>query len=182
MKPVINATSLAGCTFAARCVCVTQQGPTAWQVIPCTTALYALQVNCTAAFQAMLAKVELPPRVGSPPKEMPADMVNDYLMNNQAHLRSMYEGGTVSHGKIEPHNWSVAVIEQLMSRARNGEHFSYPPAETATMYRALDAYPVADQAGLVVGSQTPWVEAILLVAGRCHTMLCDRLFLQVFHS
>ena len=104
-------------------------------------------------------------------------MTNDYLMDNHAHLRLMYEGATVSHGRHEPHNWSVAVIEQFMSRARKGDHFSYSPEETATMYRALAAYPVEDLSGLVVGSQTPWVEAILLVAGQILPTLCDKLFI-----
>ena len=114
----------------------------------------------------MLVKVGLPPRSGSPPQHMPANMTNDYLMDNQAHLRLMYEGATVSHGRHEPHDWSVAVVEQLMSRARKGERFSYSPDDTATIYRALAAYPVEDLSGLVVGSQTPWLEAILLVAGQ----------------
>ena len=123
-------------------------------------------MNCTAAFQDMLAKVDLPPRLGSPPVNMPAEMTNEYLMDNQAHLRLWYEGDTVSHGKSEPHDWSVAVVEDLMSHARRGDHFSYPPDETSTIYQALADYPVDDLSGLVVGSQTPWVEAILLVAGQ----------------
>ena len=123
-------------------------------------------MNCTAAFEDMLAKVDMPPRLGSPPENMPADMTDKYLMANQAHLRLWYEGGTVSHGRSDPHDWSVAVVEDLMSRARRGDSFSYDASETSTVYRALDYYPVEDLSGLVVGSQTPWVEAILLVAGQ----------------
>lgn len=113
----------------------------------------------------MLTKVELPPRVGGPPKEMPAGMVNDYLMNKQAHLRLWYDQSMVFHGSTAPHDWSNEIVEQFMSRARKGEGFDYSPAETATIYHALTEYPVADMSGLVVGSIRPWVEAILLVAG-----------------
>ena len=42
----------------------------------------------------------------------------------------------------------------------------YGASKTSTVYRALDYYPMEDLSGLVVGSQTPWVEAILLVAGQ----------------
>ena len=122
-------------------------------------------MNCTAAFQDMLAKVELPPRVGSPPKKMPGDMVSDYLMNNQAHLRLWYES-TVFHGSTVPHDWSIEVVEQHMSLAKKGDSFDFGPEDTATIYNALADYPVMDMAGLVVGSIRPWVEAILLVAGQ----------------
>ena len=121
-------------------------------------------MNCTAAFQDMLGKVDLPPRSGSPPEQMPANMTWDYLMNNQSHLKFQYEGATVSHGQREPHDWSAALIEQYMSRARKEDTFVYTP-DTATVYRALDMYPVDELSGLIVGSQIPWVEAILLVAG-----------------
>ena len=127
-------------------------------------------MNCTAAFQKMLAKVELPPCIGSPPKEMPGDMVNDYLMNNQAHLRLWYES-TVFHGSTVPHNWSVEVVEQHMSLAKKGDGFDYGAEDTATIHNALADYPVEDMAGLVVGSIRPWVEAILLVAGQCRPLL-----------
>ena len=122
----------------------------------------------------MLTKVELPPRVGSPPKEMPADMVSDYLMNNQAHLRLWYDQRMPYHGSTAPHDWSIEVVEQFMSRAKNGERFDYSPAETATIYNALTDYPVAEMAGLVVGSIRPWVEAILLVAGQPRPVLAAR--------
>ena len=128
-------------------------------------------MNCTAAFQDMLAKVELPPRVGSPPEEMPGDMIEDYLMNNQAHLRLWYDQSTVFHGSTVPHDWSVEVVERLMSRAKKGDGFDYGPEETATIYNALADYPVVDMAGLVVGSIRPWLEAILLVAGQCRPFL-----------
>ena len=40
---------------------------------------------------------------------------------------------------------------------------SYP--EQPFVYQAVEEYPVSGQAGLVVGSITPWVEAILLANG-----------------
>ena len=130
----------------------------------------------------MLAKVDMPPRSGSPPEHMPANMMNEYLMNNHAHLRLMYEGGTVSHGKTEPHHWSIADIEDLMSRARKGESFSYTPDETSAIYRALKEYPVENLHGLVLGSQTPWVEAILLVAGQSYTSLHENLSMSLLSA
>ena len=145
------------------------------QVVPCVLQQHSsspMQVNCTAAFQDMLAKVDLPPRLGSPPEQMPANMTRDYLMDNQAHLRLMYEGATVSHGRQEPHDWSAAVVEQYKSLARKGDSFVYGPDQTSTIYQALDMYPVDELSGLVVGSQTPWLEGILLVAGRFQPLLC----------
>ena len=123
-------------------------------------------MNCTAAFQDMLAKVELPPRSGSPPRDMPPNMVSEYLIDNQVHLRLTYEGNSIYHGGSEPHDWSAAVVEQFMSRAKKGDGFDYGPSEASTVYQALAEYPVEHLSGLVVGSISPWVEAILLVAGQ----------------
>jgi hypothetical protein len=55
----------------------------------------------------------------------------------------------------------------LRAAAEDGfEDVAY--SETSLVYQALEDFPVAGQAGLVVGSIMPWAEAILFAAGaRC---------------
>jgi hypothetical protein len=56
----------------------------------------------------------------------------------------------------------------LRAAAEDGfEDVAY--SETALVYQALEDFPVAGQAGLVVGSIMPWAEAILFAAGARRT-------------
>ena len=67
----------------------------------------------------------------------------------------------------EPHKWSVQTIESLVQRAHNQEEFSYG-AETHYLYKVFDQYSVKGQHGVVLGTEMPWLEGILLSKGPSH--------------
>ena len=63
--------------------------------------------------------------------------------------------------------WSAELVDELTSLASRGERINpadYPYA-ALLLYRALDDYPVRQKDVLVVGSVSPWVEAIALSRG-----------------
>ena len=53
-----------------------------------------------------------------------------------------------------------------IEKAQLREGFSYGKVETDFLYSALDQYPVKQQNGIVLGTETPWVEGILLASGK----------------
>ena len=64
----------------------------------------------------------------------------------------------------EPHKWTQKHIEGLVHRAKGKEEFSYG-AETHYLYNVFDLYPVSGKHGVVLGTEMPWLEAILLSKG-----------------
>lgn len=69
------------------------------------------------------------------------------------------------HRSPEPHRWTAPDIEALVEKAHQREGFSYGKIETDYLYRTFDQYTVRGQQGLVLGTETPWLEAILLANG-----------------
>ena len=69
----------------------------------------------------------------------------------------------------EPHKWTKELMEQFKLRASKNEEFSYG-AETQYIYNVLHHYPVDGDMGIVLGSEVPWIEGILLHKGKsCHS-------------
>ena len=64
----------------------------------------------------------------------------------------------------EPHKWTQKHIEGLVHRAKGKEEFSYG-AETHYLYNVFDLYPTSGKHGVVLGTEMPWLEAILLSKG-----------------
>ena len=61
--------------------------------------------------------------------------------------------------------WTSHTINALVEKARRRQEFKYGKVETDYLYNAFDQYPVREQQGLVLGTETPWLEAILLANG-----------------
>lgn len=70
------------------------------------------------------------------------------------------------HHNPEPHIWTSHTINALVEKARRRQEFSYGKVETDFLYNIFNEYPVREQKGLVLGTETPWLEAILLANGK----------------
>lgn len=74
----------------------------------------------------------------------------------------------------KPHNWTTHHIESLITRAKNREEFSYAH-ETHYLYNVFEEYSIAGQQGIVLGSEMPWLEGILLAQGEHLSLPADNI-------
>lgn len=111
---------------------------------------------------------------------MRLEVIYLWIVHNHCNLSCNYTHLQVSHMYFsqkynqnpEPHKWSMQTIENLVQRATNLEEFSYG-AETQYLYNVFDQYTVKGQHGIVLGTEMPWLEAILLSKGDHAQLSCS---------
>ena len=75
-------------------------------------------------------------------------------------LKDIYLGAAVTRV------WTVAEIDQIVDEVKNGVHRgTYGQAETNYVRDNIGTLPIAGKSILVIGTELPWVEAILLYHG-----------------
>jgi hypothetical protein len=110
-------------------------------------------------------------RVGSPPPELPKEMLMDFTYNFKVRVVSYeslldqrYAGGTA-----EKSVWEADFVEDWSKQCREGTlEGNYGKSETASLLDNVRRIPVVGSKILVIGSENPWVEACLLSAGAEH--------------
>ena len=110
-------------------------------------------------------KPEMPAAVPAP-KVFPEMYRQRYTLNGRVKLGWMYFNQAYLGGKVISGAWTKEYVEDFVRRAKKREMFTYK-RETEQVYDAVKKYQryVRDKEGIVVGSETPWVEAILLENG-----------------
>lgn len=101
------------------------------------------------------------------PKEMPAELRNEYTMNNRLRIKPWYFDEKYLGGNAYLPLWKQTEIDKWVSLARQGRlKGNYGIQETNFLRDGLKHAPEIKQGRvLVIGSQTPWVEACVLEAG-----------------
>lgn len=104
-------------------------------------------------------------------RTIPEDMVNDFTMNGKAKIFDWYLDGTDNSSTL---NWSTELIDSYISKFSiehilNDECPSEPYYHGALYhYKSIQKYPIENMNVAVIGSQTPWIEAILINMGAKH--------------
>lgn len=110
-----------------------------------------------------------PPEVLAP-KRFPDEMLDNFTLNGQitiqyTHYVNIYNGADALESV-----WSFDNITEYRQRARARQPFHYF-GDTYNVYKSLDKWGlegVWGKTGIVVGSERPWVESILLEYGARH--------------
>lgn len=114
-----------------------------------------------------------------PPANMPSSLCRQFTMNGRVPLRKWYfDDQTNAEQSYAPR--SAAYIDALVVRARAREQFYYGATDTH-LYAALDAFPIAHQHVLIIGSTTPWYESICLARGAASCTMIDYNRVQYDH-
>ena len=105
-----------------------------------------------------------------PPNAPPADQLELFTQNGEMpvsstfYFQQRYSGAGAFEG-----DWTVELVEDLQTKARNGEAIGwYDLVHNQHINNAMSRYPVTGKVGAVIGSEAPWVEALVLNAGAKH--------------
>eukprot|EP00775_Hariotina_reticulata_P014071 gene14071-14192_t len=95
---------------------------------------------------------------------MPAELRDEYLLNGAVQAEQLYFSNVnADNGKGAFGVWSQQYLDNMTERARKRpQKLGAYGGNVKALYHALDCHPVKGLHGAVIGSRTPWVEAVLL--------------------
>lgn len=111
-------------------------------------------------------------RYGRAPEDIPANLVKAFTLNGTIPVKKYYFDQAYLGGNAKVSIWTRDMITDLMDKVKNRyKHFNY---DTEPLYKLFDARPnlVSNKKGLVIGSEYPWLESLLLHYGasEIHTL------------
>lgn len=102
-----------------------------------------------------------------PPREIPRHLLDDYTMGGIIQIESLYKDDSKLRS---PPVYERETVNTLVEDAARRKTRTYPFTDTC-LYAALDTYPVRNADVAVMGSRTPWYEAICIhYGGRPHVI------------
>jgi hypothetical protein len=89
-------------------------------------------------------------------------------MNGSMELKQWYSYERHGGSALKPH-WSRAVVDKAIDDAFNDcPNTGNYPGSCIDITAAINAFPIRNQTGIVLGSVSPWLEGILLAHGARH--------------
>jgi hypothetical protein len=125
------------------------------------------KVDCMGLYSNV--ENDAPAKVWPPPRQIPKSMEGDYTLNGKTwdeYLHIQYSGKAAYEAV-----WTKALVEQTMESARKGTLKGTYSVDTTNRIRNFLMDHKASIQGkhmYVIGSETPWIEAMLLLAGAEH--------------
>ncbi|MBI1178019.1 glycosyltransferase [bacterium] len=105
---------------------------------------------------------------GTPPQKIPATMTEAYTMSGRARVEEWYLNEATP--PEQPLRYPRTLVEDLRQRISRREAGSYGPTNL-WLYQALDRFSIRGKDVVVIGSELPWYEALILEnGGRCTTV------------
>jgi hypothetical protein len=124
-----------------------------------------------------------PPRL----KDLPKQLVDLYSYGGKIDMKEYYFDQNY-YGKQKDisgsiHNWTSDLIEGMISQLRTGKlQGTYGATETNCFAQSLGNTSFRDKKVLVIGSEIPWVEAVMLHKGAAHVMTLEYANLVSSHA
>lgn len=111
-------------------------------------------------------------RYGKAPKTIPQNLVDSFTLNGSIPVEEHYFDQVYLGGNASMPIWTKTMIQDFMQKVkRRHPRFNY---DTSPIYALFDTRPtlVSNKVGLVVGSENPWLESLLLYYGakEVHTL------------
>ncbi|EGT47114.1 hypothetical protein CAEBREN_04074 [Caenorhabditis brenneri] len=129
---------------------------------PVPTVRMLKEPTCDEVFSEW-KRISEEPQPEFPPKQIPADRLNEFLLNNYTALGRWYINDKNSAQGEKPRNWDKLSEMVKWPRAKLGG-LAYG-TDGVSMYDAMKYHRLDGMSGFVVGSMQPWVEVSALVHG-----------------
>ncbi|KAG8744502.1 hypothetical protein FRC10_010067 [Ceratobasidium sp. 414] len=108
-------------------------------------------------------------RYGPALKAIPETLRDQFMLGGSVRMYEDFYDQAYLGGKAMESTWSIEEVNTYRQHARNrNPHLTY---KNAPLYEAFDRWgslAIRGQRGLVIGSETPWLEAMLLEYGASH--------------
>ncbi len=98
----------------------------------------------------------------APPREIPSDLFNEYTLNCAIPVIDYYMDGTYS--STEPLMYSRELIDSYIIKVLQGQQNYYGETDS-WLYAAIREHSIEGKTVGIIGSTTPWYEAIVLAFG-----------------
>ncbi|EGT36030.1 hypothetical protein CAEBREN_32691 [Caenorhabditis brenneri] len=132
--------------------------------LPVPTLRMLTEPTCDVVFaEWLLISQKEKPEV--PPKQLPVDQKNSFLLNGYTALSEWYFNDHSTKGD-KSRNWNRIGEFMKFSKTQLGELANSYDKESESMYHAMSGYPLDGVNGFVVGSMQPWVEVMALQHGK----------------
>jgi len=127
------------------------------------------QVDCEGLFSNTLN--DAPAKMWPPPRDIPTSMFDDFTLNGTATVQKWWFEQQYSGQDMRNNIWTATDVNKQISLAREGKlSGTYGIETTRRLYRFIEKHAdtVRGKRLFVIGSEKPWVEAILLQLGAEH--------------
>ena len=98
----------------------------------------------------------------TPPKEIPADLVNSYTLNNTVAIAQWYLDDSAAFKGVK---YDLPTFISMIEDAKAKKVKNYPSTDYL-LHQALSSYPIKNKKVVIMGSGNPWYEAIA-IANEC---------------
>jgi hypothetical protein len=124
-------------------------------------------VDCPAIFKD--ARIDAPREQSSAPEDLPSEFVDDFTLNGRFPFRRYpcaFFDTVYLTKEAHASKWSEKLLNDYKTQAANSElEGTYGLSATNALMEAVTAVGMKGKRCLVIGSERPWVEAVLLAAG-----------------
>eukprot|EP00775_Hariotina_reticulata_P008065 gene8065-8260_t len=98
---------------------------------------------------------------------MPPELKDQYLLHGAVQVLDWYFSEVAADTGVGAHvTWSQQYLDSMTAQAKGRpSSFGNYQEHVVSMYHALDCHPVTGLYGAVIGTQFPWLEAVLLAFG-----------------
>ena len=118
----------------------------------------------------------------SAPKKIPKELTEYFTMNGKVQLVEQYHDQKYLGEKERVLRWDEDMVERLMKEAKNGTlRGNYGVAKTVRLFDSLKNLDLPGKRVLVIGSESPWVEACALAAGADEVVTLEYSQIDVRH-
>lgn len=162
-RPVVQAVYSAN-NFSV-CVPASADKPQCWLQL-------SVKVQCQELFKEYLRLLQHHQPKYPPPKEIRSEDKAVFLLNGYTQFKEMYVQQQDYAPDAEVPVWHKTMLSGWIEKVKARQPVGHYGEDSVSIYQALDCHPVKGSAGVVFGTEAPWLEAILFAYGECSCRFC----------